>query len=189
MPTESPTQFRQKAVLLSPEQVHRAIKRMTHEILERNSRIEDLVILGIRTRGIPLAERIAAYLASIEGGGQVPTGSLDITFYRDDLRTVGPQPEVGETRIPVDISGKQVILVDDVLYTGRTVRSAMDEIMDYGRPASIQLVSLIDRGHRELPIRADYVGKNVPTSSRETVEVLIEEIDGRDEVLLMEVDQ
>jgi len=189
MPTEALKQFRQKAVLMSPEKMDRAIKRMTHEILERNESVEELVILGIRRRGIPIAERIARYLAAIEGGGEAPVGSIDIAFYRDDLAQIGPQPRVGETVIPGDINGKHVILTDDVLFTGRTVRSAMDAIMDFGRPASIQLAVLIDRGHRELPIRADYVGKNVPTSGREVVKVKLTEIDENEIVLLGEVDR
>ena len=187
MSTETARQFHRKAVLMTPEHIRRAVKRMTHEILERNEKPEDIVILGIRRRGVPLAERIAAYMAEVEGGAEVPTGYLDITFYRDDLHTVGPQPRVGETRLPGDPSGKQIVLVDDVLHTGRTVRSAMDEIMDYGRPATIQLAVLIDRGHRELPIRADYVGKNVPTSGREVVKVRFTETDEEDIVMLGEV--
>lgn len=179
--------FRQKAALMNEEHVLRAIKRMTHEILERNETSRNLIIMGIARRGVPMAERIAAYLERVEGR-QVPMGTLDITFYRDDLRTIGPQPQVGETRIPGDIQDRNIVLVDDVLFTGRTVRSAMDELMDYGRPASIQLAVMIDRGHRELPIRADYVGKNVPTSSREVVKVRFKEIDGVDEVVLGEVE-
>ena len=179
-------EFRQKAVLMNPDQMLRAMKRMTHEILERNESAKDIIIMGIRRRGIPLAERIAAYIEKVEGR-TVDQGSLDITFYRDDLRTIGPQPRVGETHIPGDIQDRHIVLVDDVLHTGRTVRSAMDELMDYGRPASIQLAVMIDRGHRELPIRADYVGKNVPTSRREVVKVRFAEIDGEDTVMLGEV--
>jgi len=189
MPPETPSVFHRKAVLMTPEQIQRAVKRMTHEILERNESLADIVILGIRRRGVPLAERIAAYMAQIEGGVKAPTGYLDITFYRDDLHTVGPQPRVGETKLPGDPSGKHIILVDDVLHTGRTVRSAMDEIMDYGRPATIQLAVLIDRGHRELPVRADYVGKNVPTSGREVVKVRFTETDDEDIVMLGEVSE
>jgi pyrimidine operon attenuation protein / uracil phosphoribosyltransferase len=188
MPTETLKKFRQKAIIMSPEKMDRALKRMTHEILEQNEKAEDLVILGIRRRGIPIAERMAHYLSVIEGGAEVPIGTIDIAFYRDDLAQIGPQPRVGETIIPVDISGKHVILTDDVLYTGRTVRSAMDAIMDFGRPASIQLAVLIDRGHRELPIRADYVGKNVPTSGREVVKVKLREIDEEEIVMLGEVE-
>ena len=188
METKSATQFRQKAVLMSPEQMTRAFKRMTHEILERNESSRDMVIMGIARRGVPLAQRIAGYLEKLEGA-PVPVGSLDITFYRDDLHTIGPQPRVGETHIPGDIKDRHVILVDDVLQTGRTVRSAMEELMDYGRPATIQLAVLIDRGHRELPIRADFVGKNVPTSHREAVKVRLEEIDGEDTVMLGEVSE
>jgi len=188
MPTETLKQFRQKAVLMSPEKIDRALKRMTHEILERHESVEELVFLGIRRRGIPITERMAAYLSVIDGGGRVPTGSIDIAFYRDDLAQIGPQPRVGETLIPVDITGRHVILTDDVLYTGRTVRSAMDAIMDFGRPASSELAVLIDRGHRELPIRADYVGKNVPTSGREVIKVKFREIDEEEIVLLGEVE-
>ena len=180
--------FIQKAVLMNDEQMLRAIKRMTHEILERNESSSDLIIMGIARRGVPMAERLAAYMQKGEGR-PVDVGSLDITFYRDDLRTIGPQPRVGETRIPGDIQDRVIVLVDDVLYTGRTVRSAMDELMDYGRPAAIQLAVMIDRGHRELPVRADYVGKNVPTSRREVVKVRFTEIDGVDDVLLGEVEQ
>ena len=186
MEVQSTGTFRQKALLMSPEQMLRAIKRMTHEILERNESNKGLIIMGIRRRGVPLAERIADYLERVEGN-PVQVGSLDITFYRDDLRTIGPQPRVGETIIPEDIQDRHIILVDDVLNTGRTVRSAMDELMDYGRPASIQLAVMIDRGHRELPIRADFVGKNVPTSHREAVKVRFKEIDGEDIVMLGEV--
>ncbi len=187
MEVQNQTRFRQKAVLMNPEQMGRAYRRMTHEILERNESARDLVIMGIMRRGVPLAERIAAYIEKIEGSA-VEVGSLDITFYRDDLRTIGPQPRVGETHIPSDIGDRHVILVDDVLQTGRTVRSAMEELMDYGRPASIQLAVMVDRGHRELPIRPDYVGKNVPTSHREVVKVRLAEIDDEDTVLLGEVE-
>jgi pyrimidine operon attenuation protein / uracil phosphoribosyltransferase len=189
MPTETLKQFHQKAVLMSPEKMDRALKRMSHEVLERHESAEDLVFLGIRRRGIPIAERMAGYIAVIDGGADIPTGTIDIAFYRDDLAQIGPQPRVGETIIPVDISGKHVILTDDVLFTGRTVRSAMDAIMDFGRPASIQLAVLIDRGHRELPIRADYVGKNVPTSGREVVKVKLTEIDEAEIVLLGEMSE
>ncbi|MCP4547837.1 MAG: bifunctional pyr operon transcriptional regulator/uracil phosphoribosyltransferase PyrR [bacterium] len=187
MDSNTPSKFRQKAVLMTPDQMARAFKRMTHEILERNESAEDLVIMGIRRRGVPLAERIAAYIKTLEGV-EIEVGSIDITFYRDDLHTIGPQPRVGETSIPGDITNRTVILVDDVLHTGRTVRSAITELMDYGRPAGIQLAVMIDRGHRELPIRADFVGKNVPTSSREAVKVRFVEIDDKDAVLLGEVE-
>jgi pyrimidine operon attenuation protein/uracil phosphoribosyltransferase len=187
METKHASVFREKAVILDADQMARAIKRMTHEILERNESAERLVIMGIRRRGVPLAERIAAYLEKLDGR-KVPVGSLDITFYRDDLHTVGPQPRVGETEVPGDIQDKVVILVDDVLNTGRTVRSAMEELLDYGRPAAIQLAVMVDRGHRELPIRADYVGKNVPTSRREVVKLRLAEMDGEDKVMLGEVD-
>jgi pyrimidine operon attenuation protein / uracil phosphoribosyltransferase len=188
MEARTSTQFRQKAVLMTPEQMTRAYKRMTHEILERNESTKDLIIMGIRRRGVPLAGYIADYIEKLEGC-KVVVGSLDITFYRDDLRTIGPQPRVGETHIPGDIVDRNIILVDDVLYTGRTVRSAMDELIDYGRPATIQLAVMIDRGHRELPIRADYIGKNVPTSSREIIKVRFNDIDGENIVLLGEMEE
>ncbi len=155
---------------------------MAHEILERNRGPEGLVLMGIRTRGVPLAARLGRAIAEIEGT-EVPTGALDVTLYRDDYATRGPRP-LGRSDIPVDIDGRTVVLVDDVLYTGRTIRAAMDAIMDLGRPRAIQLAVLVDRGHRELPIRADYVGKNLPTSPTQEVSVLLEEHDGEEGVLL-----
>lgn len=171
-----------KARLMEEADIHRAVRRIAHEILERNRGAQDLVLVGIRTRGVPLAERIADHIRAIEGV-DVPLGSLDITLYRDDLHKL-EQPVVGETRLPVDLEGKKVVVVDDVLYTGRSVRAAMDAVMDFGRPARIQLAVLVDRGHRELPIRADYVGKNVPTSRDEVVKVCLRETDGEDAVYL-----
>jgi pyrimidine operon attenuation protein / uracil phosphoribosyltransferase len=168
--------------VLGPDDVNRALRRMAHEVLERNKGAADLVLLGIRTRGIPLAERLAANIAEFEGR-KVPVGELDVTLYRDDYARTGPLP-LGQTRFPDEIDGKVVVLVDDVLYTGRTVRAAMDAVMDYGRPRKIQLAVLVDRGHRELPIRADFVGKNVPTNEGEVVKVHLHERDGRDEVVL-----
>ncbi|MEJ5185523.1 MAG: bifunctional pyr operon transcriptional regulator/uracil phosphoribosyltransferase PyrR [Candidatus Geothermincolales bacterium] len=174
--------FVTKAKLMEEADIGRALRRIAHEILERNRGAEDLVLVGIMTRGVPLAERIASYISSIEGV-DVPLGSLDITLYRDDIHRL-EQPAVRETRLPGDLEGKKVVIVDDVLYTGRSVRAAMDAIMDFGRPARIQLAVLVDRGHRELPIRADYVGKNVPTSREEAVRVCLRETDGEDAVYL-----
>ncbi len=170
-------------VVMDADRVSRALTRIAHEIVERNRGTEGLALVGVRTRGVPIARRLALALAEITGG-QVPTGALDITLYRDDLMrsAVGPQPLVRRTEIPFSIDDKQILLVDDVLYTGRTTRAALDALIDFGRPQSIQLVVLVDRGHRELPIKADYVGKNVPTSRRESVQVRLEEIDGCDEV-------
>ena len=178
--------FREKARLLDEEGMKRAIVRVAHEILERNHGIDDLVVVGIQRRGVTMARRIAEAISRIEGT-EIPFGTLDITFYRDDLSTLGPAPSVGKTDLPFDINGKTIVLVDDVLYTGRTVRAAMNELMDYGRARAIQLAVLVDRGHRELPIRADFVGKNVPTSSREVVKVMVDEIDGQEQVVLAEL--
>ena len=176
-----------KAAIMDAEQMQRALQRIAHEIVEHNGGSNSLVIVGIQRRGVQLAERIAAAIERFEKGA-IPVGTLDITLYRDDLTTLGPQPRVGETRIPVDIQDRHVVLVDDVLYTGRTVRAALDELMmDFGRARSIQLAVLIDRGHRELPIRADYVGKNVPTSKREIIKVQVIEVDGVDRVLVGEM--
>lgn len=168
-------------IILEKEDIARALTRIAHEILEKNRSADDLVIVGIKTRGEPLAKRLASKIAGIEGGKQLSMGSLDITFYRDDAATKAPRPaEVSS--IDFDITGKTVILVDDVLYTGRTVRAAMTGLMDYGRPAKVQLAVLVDRGLRELPIRADYVGKNLPTSSKEKVKVLLDDTDSDDRV-------
>lgn len=170
-------------VVMDADRVAKSLTRMAHEIIEHNQGIEEIRLVGIRTRGVPIAKRIAACLKDITGA-DVPTGVLDITLYRDDLmrHDVGVQPIVRSTEIPFNLEGKHVLLVDDVLYTGRTIRAALDALIDFGRPRSIQLVVLVDRGHRELPIRADYVGKNVPTSRKEKVQVHLVEIDGRDEV-------
>ncbi|MEI6245838.1 MAG: bifunctional pyr operon transcriptional regulator/uracil phosphoribosyltransferase PyrR [Acidobacteriota bacterium] len=170
-------------VVMDADRVAKSLTRIAHEIIEHNQGIEDIRLVGIRTRGVPIAKRIASCLKDITGA-EVPTGVLDITLYRDDLmrHDVGVQPIVRSTEIPFDLDGKHVLLVDDVLYTGRTIRAALDALIDFGRPRSIQLVVLVDRGHRELPIRADYVGKNVPTSRKESVHVHLVEIDGRDEV-------
>ncbi|MCZ6696798.1 MAG: bifunctional pyr operon transcriptional regulator/uracil phosphoribosyltransferase PyrR [Acidobacteria bacterium] len=172
-------------VVMDSDKVKRALTRIAHEILERHPGTDGLAIVGIRTRGVPLAHRLQANILKIEGR-EIPVGTLDITLYRDDLTTIGPHAILKETKIHFPIDGSKVILVDDVLFTGRTIRAALDGLMDFGRPATIQLAVLIDRGHRELPIRADYVGKNVPTHFDESVEVLLEdEEDGRDEVRII----
>lgn len=174
-----------KTEIMDEKALDRALTRISHEIIERNKGVEDLVLLGIKTRGVTLAKRLSEKIMSIEGN-ELPVGSLDITSYRDDLKNMKDVPQVNTTDISFDITGKKVILVDDVLYTGRTVRAAMDAIVDLGRPHSIQLAVLVDRGHRELPIRADYVGKNVPTSRSEMVIVSIVDTDDKDGVLLGE---
>ena len=172
-------------VVMDADRMSRSLTRIAHEIVERNRGIGDLALVGIRERGVPLARRIAAELHRISNT-DVPTGALDITLYRDDLmrQAVGPQPLVRSTDIPFDIDNRVILLVDDVLYTGRTIRAALDALIDFGRPRAIQLVVLIDRGHRELPIKADYVGKNVPTSRRESIQVRLQEVDGHDEVVI-----
>lgn len=174
-----------KNVIMDSEAIRRALVRIAHEIIEKNKGVEDVVIVGIRTRGVPLAQRIAAEINAIENC-EMTVGMLDITLYRDDLSTLGYNPVVHGTDINFDLSGKHVVLVDDVLYTGRTIRAALDAVVDMGRPKTIQLAVLVDRGHKELPIRADYVGKNVPTSQKETIEVVLNEIDGTDEVYIGE---
>ncbi|MDP4125876.1 MAG: bifunctional pyr operon transcriptional regulator/uracil phosphoribosyltransferase PyrR [Bacillota bacterium] len=174
-----------KSKILDADGIRRAITRIAHEIVEKNKGTEKLVLVGIRRRGVPLAERIQKYIEEFEGV-TLPLGILDITLYRDDLSTIDVQPVVHETDVPVSIEGKAVILIDDVLYTGRTARAALDATMDLGRPERIQLAVLVDRGHRELPIRADYVGKNLPTSRREIVAVRLKEVDGDEDVLLLE---
>src|SRR5262245_29002606 len=170
-------------VILSEADLRRALARIAHEIVERNHGVENLVLLGIRTRGAPIARRLATKLQELEGGA-VPLGQLDITLYRDDLDQRALQPRIGPSEVPVSLSERTVVLVDDVIFTGRSVRAALDAIMDYGRPASVQLAVLVDRGHRELPIRPDYVGKNVPTARDEDVRVRLEETDGVDEVVI-----
>jgi len=176
-------------ILMDSERIGRTLTRIAHEIVERNRGVGDLALVGVRTRGVPIAKRLAAILRDITGH-EVATGALDITLYRDDLMktAVGPQPIVRRTEIPFSIDGRHIVLVDDVLYTGRTIRAALDALIDFGRPSTIQLVVLVDRGHRELPIKADYVGKNVPTSRRETIHVRLAEIDGEDEVTLDQVE-
>ncbi len=178
--------FTDKTILMDEDGIRRALTRIAHEIVEKNKGMEDLVLVGIRTRGVPLAERIAAEIERIEGV-RPPVGTLDITLYRDDLSLLSYQPVVRATQIPVDIQGKTIVLTDDVLFTGRTIRAALDALIDMGRPYIIQLAVLVDRGHRELPIRADYVGKNVPTSARESVSVKLRELDAVDQVMLREV--
>ena len=177
--------IKEKAEIVDADGLRRIVTRIAHEIVERNRGVEDLVLVGIRRRGVPIATRMAQKIREFEGKSPA-VGSLDITLYRDDLSTVSHQPVVGATEIPVDINGKVVVLVDDVLYTGRTVRAAMDALIDFGRPKSIQLAVVIDRGHRELPIRADYVGKNVPTSKKEVIGVKLAEVDGVDSVVIKE---
>jgi pyrimidine operon attenuation protein / uracil phosphoribosyltransferase len=175
--------FVQKAIVLDEQAIRRALTRIAHEIIERNKGIEDIIIVGIKTRGIYLASRIAERIEQIEGA-KVPVGELDITLYRDDLtiKTTNQEPLVKGSDIPVSITEKTVVLVDDVLFTGRTIRAGLDALVDLGRPAYIQLAVLVDRGHRELPIRADYVGKNIPTSKSEKIMVELKEVDGADQV-------
>ena len=170
--------------VMDADRMSRALTRIAHEILERNRGLDELALVGIRTRGVPIARRLARALREINGD-DVPTGALDITLYRDDLmrHAVGPQPVVRRTEIPFSIDDRKILLVDDVLYTGRTIRAALDALIDFGRPRAIQLVVLVDRGHRELPIKADYVGKNLPTSLKQSVQVRLQEIDGADEVV------
>jgi len=179
--------MKKKAEILDQSAMNRALTRIAHEILEKNKGGENLLLVGIKTRGVPISKRIQEKIKQIENI-TVPIGELDITLYRDDLKKVtkNEDPELKETNIAEDLSGKKVILIDDVLYTGRTVRAAMDAVMDIGRPSQIQLGVLVDRGHRELPIRADYVGKNTPTSEKEIIVVQLNEIDDHDEVSLYE---
>ncbi len=175
-----------KTVLMDAQALNRALIRIAHEVIEKNKGSRDVALVGIRTRGVPLAKRLAAEIEKIEGA-RLPVGVLDITLYRDDLSTLGYQPIVHETQIPFDINGKKLVLVDDVLFTGRTVRAALEALTDIGRPQAIQLAVLIDRGHRELPIRADFVGKNVPTSRKEVVAVQLAETDRAEQVVLQEI--
>jgi pyrimidine operon attenuation protein/uracil phosphoribosyltransferase len=176
-------------VVMDADRIARTLTRIAHEIVERNRVVEELALVGVRTRGVHLARRLARILKDITGQ-DVPNGALDITLYRDDLmrQVVGPQPLVRRTEIPFSIDNRKILLVDDVLYTGRTTRAALDALIDFGRPLGIQLVVLVDRGHRELPIKADYVGKNLPTSAEESVQVCLQESDDRDEVILREGD-
>jgi pyrimidine operon attenuation protein/uracil phosphoribosyltransferase len=174
-------------VVMDADRMGRTLARIAHEILERNRGIDELALIGIRSRGVPLARRLAQAIAEI-AKHDVPTGTLDITLYRDDLgrHAVAAQPVVRSTEIPFSIDDKRILLVDDVLYTGRTIRAALDALIEFGRPKTIQLVVLIDRGHRELPIKADYVGRNLPTSISQSVQVHLAEVDGRDEVEIQE---
>ena len=174
-----------KASLLDENAIRRALTRLSHEIIEKNKGVEDIVLVGIKRRGYPLAERLSEFIEKFEGV-KIPVASVDITLYRDDLTNVSDTPNLNDPKIDVDIRGKKVIIVDDVLYTCRTARAAIDAIMDQGRPEFIQLAGLVDRGHKELPIRADYVGKNIPTSKDEIIKVQIKEIDGTDSVEIYE---
>lgn len=175
-----------KATILDSKGIQRALTRIAHEIIEKNKGIDGIVLVGIKRRGYPLAERIAKAVSEIEGVS-IPVGSVDITLYRDDLTKIGEQPVIKNTDLGLEIKDKKVILVDDVIYTGRTVRAAIDAVLDNGRPKMIQLAVMVDRGHRELPIRADYVGKNIPTSKGEMVSVELAEIDGQDSVKIYEI--
>jgi pyrimidine operon attenuation protein/uracil phosphoribosyltransferase len=175
-----------KKTIMTAVDIRRTLARIAHEIIERNHSIEQLVLVGMHTRGVPLAQRLAADIEDFEGV-KVSVGALDISLYRDDLNSLTSQPIVKHTDIPTDIDGKSVILVDDVLYTGRSARAALDALFDLGRPHSIQLAVLVDRGHRELPMRADYVGKNIPSSRHEEIKVKLMETDNRDEVAIVSV--
>ncbi len=180
--------LKEKTRILGKDDIDRALERIAHEIIEKLKSTEDIAIIGIKNRGAYLGVRLAEKIAKISGS-RIPVGALDITLYRDDLTEASNQPVVHATEIGFDIKGRKIILVDDVLYTGRTIRCALDALIDFGRPGQIQLAVLVDRGHRELPIRADYVGKNVPTSLKESVEVRLAEADGKDEVVLCEKEE
>lgn len=180
-PRALPHKHAYKSTLMSAEEMGRALRRIAHEVIERNKGAENLALVGVHTRGVPLAEELARLIAEFEGVTP-PVGKLDITLYRDDLTEIALQPIVKRTEVDFDVHGKRIILVDDVLYTGRTARAALDALIDMGRPAVIQYAVMVDRGHRELPIRADYVGKNVPTSTTEVVHVRLASIDGSDQV-------
>jgi pyrimidine operon attenuation protein/uracil phosphoribosyltransferase len=185
MPDPAVPSLREKAQLMSASEIERTLVRLAHEIVEKNNGVEDLALIGIRRRGEPLARRLAALAGRIESK-PVPVGTLDITYYRDDLSKLGPKPVIKPAQIDFDINGLNVILVDDVLYTGRTIRAALDALFDHGRPRRVQLCALIDRGHRELPIEASFIGKYVHTTATETVELKLQEIDAAEKVLLME---
>lgn len=178
--------LRDKNVIMDKMAMKRALTRIAHEIIERNKGVEKVALVGIRRRGGPLANRLADLIEEIEGI-RVPVGILDITLYRDDLTTLSAQPLVRRTEVDFKINNLVIVLVDDVLYTGRTVRAAMDALIDLGRPQCIELAVLVDRGHRELPIKADFVGKNVPTAKQETISVMVEELDGQDGVIIQEM--
>lgn len=173
-----------RKTVMSSEDIRRTLARIAHEIIERHKSLDNLILVGMHTRGVPLARRLAAQIEHFEGI-KVAVGVLDISLYRDDILSLNPKPEVKRTDIPVSVSGKAIILVDDVLYTGRSIRAAMDALIDLGRPQSIQLAVLVDRGHRELPLRADYVGKNMPSSRLENIRVNLKETDGVDEVTII----
>jgi pyrimidine operon attenuation protein/uracil phosphoribosyltransferase len=177
--------FKEKSRIMDSAGISRALSRLASQIVERNVGTADLLLVGIRRRGVPLAERLADRIEQLEGQ-RPPTGQLDITLYRDDLSTVGPRPVVNRTDIPGDVTGRAIVLVDDVLYTGRTVRAALDELVDFGRPRRVELAVLVDRGHRELPVQADYVGKFVQTSSSEIVKVMLKEYDEDEQVIIVE---
>lgn len=178
--------MKEKAQIMDEAAINRALTRIAHEIIEKNKGVKDVVLIGIQRRGVPLANRLANNIKKYEGV-EVPVGILDITLYRDDLSTLAEHPVINSTDIPFDINGKIVVMVDDVLYTGRTARAAMDALIDLGRPKAIQFAVLVDRGHRELPIRADYVGKNLPTSRNEIVNVQVMEVDKVNKVTIAEV--
>ncbi len=177
-----------KKIIMTKEDIKRSLARIAHEIIERNKTTGHLVLVGMHTRGVPLANRLATDMEDLEGL-KIPVGALDISFYRDDLSSLNPQPAAQRTDIPVNIDDKSVVLVDDVLYTGRSIRAAMDALTDLGRPRSIQLAVLVDRGHRELPIRADYVGKNIPSARDEEIQVQLVETDGTDGVVIIKNSQ
>lgn len=179
-------QLRDKHRIMDEMAIKRALTRIAHEIIERNKGVENLAVVGIRRRGGPLAQRLAGKIGEIEGV-EIPVGILDITLYRDDLTTLAEQPMVRRTEVYFNINNLNIVLVDDVLYTGRTVRAALDALVDLGRPRSIQLAVLVDRGHRELPIKADFIGKNAPTSKQEVISVYVNELDGKDEVVIQEI--
>jgi pyrimidine operon attenuation protein / uracil phosphoribosyltransferase len=181
----STPKIREKGRLMSASEIERTLVRLAHEIVEKNNGGENLGLVGIKRRGIPLAQRLAAMIEKIEKQ-PIDTGVLDISFYRDDLSTSGPRPTVTPGTIGFDVTGRDIVLVDDVLYTGRTIRAALDALFDQGRPRSVQLLALIDRGHRELPIEATFTGRSIPTSSREIIEVKLNEVDGQEQVLLVE---
>ena len=181
----APAGFRERQELMDGDRLGRTLARMAHEILERHPDMTQVALVGVRTRGVPLARRLARTIKKA-GGVEPPVGALDITLYRDDLTTIAPHPVLKGTDIPTSIDGRTVILVDDVLYTGRTVRAALDELIDFGRPSRIKLAVVVDRGHRELPIRADFVGRTLTTARDEVVQVLLREEDGEDRVVLLE---
>jgi pyrimidine operon attenuation protein / uracil phosphoribosyltransferase len=177
--------FREKACVMTAADINRVLARIASQVVENNPDLSGVLLVGVRRRGVPLAEHLAAKIEEVDGV-KVATGALDITLYRDDLSTVAEQPVINKTELPADITGKTIILVDDVLYTGRTVRAALDELIDFGRPRRVQLAVLVDRGHRELPIQADYVGKYVPTTDTEIIKVMLPEFDEQEQVIVVE---